>query len=246
MPSSLSPHTKMRDIRLSKSCSTYSRGRRSYLSTPQPQPQPQPSGGKNLTHTAYQKGPAMSPTQATKQPSNQPPLTVPESATHAPSHPIPSHPIPHPPSPFPHSPNPTLSRTAPKNHEPPRTKGIFFQNKPSTFHAEKSPLNPESRGVYQGYTCTYPRSMHAFACVALPPAVSSTEPPRGGSVRALLRGALWGIMKAFGGAFVACGLSLQLRGAGVMRGSGISASDVNSAPRRRRRCRGRYGWGNSG
>ncbi len=44
----------------------------------------------------------------------------------------------------------------------------------------------------------------------------------GGSVRALLRRVVGG-MKAFGGAFVACGLSLQLRGAGVMRGSGLSA-----------------------
>lgn len=41
-------------------------------------------------------------------------------------------------------------------------------------------------------------------------------------MRALLRRVVGG-MKAFGGAFVACGLSLQLRGAGVMRGSGLSA-----------------------
>jgi len=73
--------------------------------------------------------------------------------------------------------------------------------------------------------------MQAFACAALPPAVSSTELPRGGRCeRALLRGALWGIMKAFGGAFVAWAegrfLSLQLRSVGFMRGSGISACDV--------------------
>ncbi len=69
--------------------------------------------------------------------------------------------------------------------------------------------------------------LRAHVCAALPPAVSSTGLPRGGRCeRALLRGALWGIMKALGGAFVACGLSLQLRGAGVMRGSGISACDV--------------------
>jgi len=219
----------MRDIRLSKSCLTFSKaGGATYLH-PTPTSTSTIRGGKSHSHGLPKRARDV-PNPFNRAPN--PPRT---------NHPIPSHPIPPPIPPFS---QPTLSRNPPpQNPKPPRTKGFFFQNI-TTLSTQKIP--PSTRnlisGRLSGLHIYISQSMHAFACAALPPAVSSTEPPRGGRCeRALLRGALWGIWKALGGAFMACGLSLQLRGAGVMRGSGISACDVNSAPRRRRRCRRRYG-----